>query len=114
MRILLALISVLLIVAGAGLYRTFQVEPPGPVVDNSKYNLVVCFGQGDKLTYGGLAEEVRVRVEGVFFTDPFGLKHFSSGVCVVTEGTQAQFAAQAESAAQGEASTVEATNEGEE
>jgi hypothetical protein len=113
MKILIALLTTLIIVCIAGVLLLAKSEPTGPVVDNTEYTLVVCFN-GDKPTFGGLVEDVRVRVEGVFFTDTFGLQHFTTGVCVVTEGTQAQFAAQTEAAAQGEASTVEATNEGEE
>jgi hypothetical protein len=110
MKVLVALLATLVVVCGVGVFHLSKTEA-GPVVDNTEYTLVVCFN-GDKPIFGGLVEEVRVRVEGVFYTDTFGLQHFTTGVCVVTEGTQAQFAAQ--SAAQGEASTVEATNEGEE
>jgi hypothetical protein len=86
---------VLIMVAGGFFLYKLGVDTAPDGVDTTEYTLVVCFN-GDQPTFGGLAEEVRVRTEGVYFTDAFGLAHFSNGVCVVTEGTQAQFAAQAE------------------
>jgi hypothetical protein len=86
------LLVVLLAVGFFGLGSTYQTEGPG--VDDTEYNLMVCFKNDGTPLYQGLVGEPH-STGGVFtFTEDNGLTRYITGAtCVLTRGTTEQYSA---------------------
>jgi hypothetical protein len=92
-KILLGLLVVSVIAGGFFFKEMKVVKDSVATVDTTQYELMVCINNDDKPLFQGLVTDSFVGVGYVKFTEDTGLRRFIQGAtCILTKGTQADFA----------------------